>query len=943
MRLKISSLIFSISLLCCNLFSQSLLKDINTTTRSTVFGKDMATLGNFAFFAADPEDGKGIGLWKTDGTPQGTARIKNALTGADILNPEDLWVAGNRLVFTALDTLRKVYTCNETGTDAAPIYKTGKAISAERFTASGGRVYFTSTDLENKTIIWSTDGTNAGTVQIASTLPFIGLRENIIAIGNVVYYLTESADYVAKLWRSDGTTQGTFALKTVNSRDGIVSIAAAGNTVFFWANTAPEGYALWKTDGSIAGTKLVKDLEPNAYGGFSLRWVSSDTHLFFIKDSGTGDRFWKTDGTEEGTVLLDANAPPISQLLIAGNTIYATGYVLWKSSFDGPFESITPPSMGVQNTGNLIFFNNNIYFTALNSQYGLEPWISDGTSGGTRLLKDVWEGTEGSSPRVAFILKNRLYWVAKDKLHGVELQVIGASGKTLDLAVDMNKKTNSSDMLLINTFGNTVILPADDGIQGIELWQYRTDNNLFISTDLHPGPNSSTPSGFIAWGEEVYYAARDSLYGNELRKINLKNNQTKLVSDLAAGPADSHPGYLTICNEKLFFTAGGIGTGVFSATDGTSAGTYPIEANIDPGPKGLICMQNKVYFSTNNTKLYKSDGTNGGTTVVKNFDLTQGLGYISGHTVFKGRLFFSAADAQHGQELWVSDGTADGTVLVKDIFEGPEDSKPEYLTVAGDYLYFLAINASYQSELWRTDGTPAGTTRVISLTPPATYWYIGGFCASGDLLYFLTQIPNGPKVKLWRSDGTLSGTFEVDEFKASIFSTGLFPWKNHIFFSGYDAENGTELWLTDGTKAGTKLVADICPGQCSSNPGLFASIDSTLFFSAYHPQYGREPWIFKAGTVPIPPIASSESFSVKVLRNPILDNELFVKVSTVAASKASFALYDPTGRRVWQESANLETGENKIWFSFPALPSEIYFFQTISNNKQFTTKIMVRR
>ncbi len=75
------------------------------------------------------------------------------------------------------------------------------------------------------------------------------------------------------------------------------------------------------------------------------------------------------------------------------------------------------------------------------------------------------------------------------------------------------------------------------------------------------------------------------------------------------------------------------------------------------------------------------------------------------------RLYFSADDGIHGDELWRSDGTATGTVMVKDITSGEDGSDPEGLTAVGNTLYFHAFGARGQ-ELWKSDGTAAGTTIV---------------------------------------------------------------------------------------------------------------------------------------------------------------------------------------------------------------------------------------
>ena len=35
-----------------------------------------------------------------------------------------------------------------------------------------------------------------------------------------------------------------------------------------------------------------------------------------------------------------------------------------------------------------------------------------------------------------------------------------------------------------------------------------------------------------------------------------------------------------------------------------------------------------------------------------------------------------------------------------------------------------------------------------------------------------------------------------------------------LFFVGSDAANGSELWKSDGTTAGTVRIKDICSGAC---------------------------------------------------------------------------------------------------------------------------------
>jgi ELWxxDGT repeat protein len=45
-----------------------------------------------------------------------------------------------------------------------------------------------------------------------------------------------------------------------------------------------------------------------------------------------------------------------------------------------------------------------------------------------------------------------------------------------------------------------------------------------------------------------------------------------------------------------------------------------------------------------------------------------------------------------------------------------------------------------------------------------------------------------------------------------------------VVFAATVPESGTEVWTSDGTDAGTRMLADLCPGQCSSHPEILGSL-----------------------------------------------------------------------------------------------------------------------
>ncbi len=74
---------------------------------------------------------------------------------------------------------------------------------------------------------------------------------------------------------------------------------------------------------------------------------------------------------------------------------------------------------------------------------------------------------------------------------------------------------------------------------------------------------------------------------------------------------------------------------------------------------------------------------------------------------------------------------------------------------------------------------------------------------------------------------------------------GMAAAGNRIFFSADDGEHGQELWESDGTPGGTRMVWDLNPGGFSSNPSSLAVSGNYLFFSADDGETGVEPWALR--------------------------------------------------------------------------------------------------
>ncbi len=111
------------------------------------------------------------------------------------------------------------------------------------------------------------------------------------------------------------------------------------------------------------------------------------------------------------------------------------------------------------------------------------------------------------------------------------------------------------------------------------------------------------------------------------------------------------------------------------------------------------------------------------------------------------------------------------------------------------------------------------------------------FNFQGNLLFRARGTDTG--VELYLSDGTADGTRLIKDINDDpSVSAGNSNPDNFIFFNGKayfkakNATSGDELFSTDGTTEGTVLVDDINPGSDASNPFDFAILNNELYFTA---------------------------------------------------------------------------------------------------------------
>jgi ELWxxDGT repeat protein len=854
--------------------------------------RPLGTVGDVALLAGISESG-GSRLWRSDGTPEGTFLLPGPLT---ILS-DDTRIAQNLpgfLLFVACDdaTGCEIWRSDGTreGTEVVSDIYPGLFGSYPRhLTAWRGRVYFLA-ETYPQTGLWSTDGTAAGTRFVAPSSADLDREENVLVATPSRLFFT-SLDSTDQLWTSDGTPAGTRLVRRFPALDCpnphycpasfLTYLQPAGDEVYFPAGDGTQ-VELWASDGTRSGTRRLTDFSGRANLYPTPPWKLGDRWVFTALAGGPVQRtnLWTagrgfTDpspltgcrgGCPDVLSLFPGPIPAASpaRLLFVGTTP-SRGAELW--STDGTaagtrrLTDVCPDACNTFSPGYTLpvlgSSGGRTYFLAVTTPNGApnELWTSDGTPAGTyRVAGDT---------RGIGTLDGRVYYGAMESSRLELWSTDGRPGGGERVSVLNRAAAGSSP--LIATLGNLAVMITFEGDRQ-RLW--RSDGTPAGTVPL-PRPDVSLDqaifdyAGLFQAGGLLYFDLRRHPFTGyvnwdwALLRTDGTSGGTRRVATAPAGTnAFFDPIWRRDWNGELLFVAGHAAGSSALCSFWTSDGTAPGTREILPLPAGTHCPIGVEPFGSRFLflaafvqggsavpQLFVSDGTPEGTRQLTAFQETRVL--IDTEMVHAGgRVLFRLTSAdEQDVEVWRTDGTPEGTARI------PLDlHQPTGLYVFRDAVYFSAYDIQSRPPGLYRMGLDGGQPTLLADADPEIYLpYVGpqpAFVPVGDRLFFAARDHDHGR-ELWVTDGTAAGTHRVRDVQPGPGSSepreltaagGLF------FFTADDGEHGRELWVSDGTETGTRIVDDLNPGGFSSHPMSLAATPSTLFFAADDGTTGIEPW-----------------------------------------------------------------------------------------------------
>ncbi len=387
----------------------------------------------------------------------------------------------------------------------------------------------------------------------------------------------------------------------------------------------------------------------------------------------------------------------------------------------------------------------------------------------------------------------------------------------LESRLFLSSVNTGADPSFILDLNGQAYFRADDGIHGRELW---TSDGTADGTELAVDLNADSAES-ISWMKRIdgllYIANRNGLWSSDGSV-----GGTRQIADVAPDYGDFEK-----VGSEIYFFAGGEKRALYK-TGGSIASTAKVKAFDDVLLLGRV-NGSIVYLAKDWSRdpfaargpyrLWASGGAAGAGTLLSQTQYTYGGRDLVQVASYKNSLYFTnGADWNGlGGGLWKTNATAGGTVKLSNVTASD-------LAVVGDSLLLVASsNINNTASIWKSDGA-AATVKLLDLPQSVSSSGSRAMTLAGGQAWFVSDV-------LWTSDATVGGTHPVKNVAPEVIVDAA----GTVYFT---ANDGHEIWRTDGTSNGTTPVVQLGQMQASG----VSAVGGQLFFQANDGTHGRELW-----------------------------------------------------------------------------------------------------
>ncbi len=382
------------------------------------------------------------------------------------------------------------------------------------------------------------------------------------------------------------------------------------------------------------------------------------------------------------------------------------------------------------------FADDRLFFFANDGNTGLEPFVSDGTSAGTRLIKELSDGSDGSQGFEGEAVLNptdkKIYFLAKSDNNPNYNDLYTTDGT----AAGTNRVNN-------NSFSESVsnLTPVGGKMA------YRVGETQYFVTDgtaagTYEALSSTKLTAPTLFKNVLYFGGQE---GNKPILYKLDLNKNKMAEKVAAfvGIAEHVMREVNFAhNDGLLFSTGvesGFPSNNVYYYNPTSNTVTKVLSDVAGGAsRNVIPFKGKTYFIASD-KFYESNGTAAGTKLLNT--LGDDYAILLGKT--DDYIFLQNTTNTEGVDLFTYNPTK-GLVSM-DINPDNKDAIPFFFVSVGNKAYFRAKNDATGEELWVSDGTKVGTKLVAD--------FLAGPTGSNPFSLQLVRLKGKDRIYFWATNG----------------------------------------------------------------------------------------------------------------------------------------------------------------------------------------------